>query len=295
LEVRRILVVQNNRLTALNHLGLTILQAKVYVALTELGQATAKKIAQIAHEDRAEVYRTISKLQKLGLVEKIITAPTIFAAIPMKEGLHILLERKTHEYGEVIAETNELLQQIRKPKDEKMMKGESKYILIPEKEASAHRFIKELRNAQTSYDCIYTCGDYRNRLSRVAENFKRPLKKGVKIRFLTYKPESGKTMLETVQTLKKSGSFEVRYIPKFTEGQFGMIDKKEVFISTSVAPYDATAVPNIWSNNPNLLAIIQNYFELMWRTSTETDPKYRQAPSDNILKNLCELKIRCLE
>jgi hypothetical protein len=149
------------------------------------------------------------------------------------------------------------------------MQGQSEYVLIPEKEAGAHRFIKELGNAQTSYDCIYTCGDFRNRLSIVAKEYKKALKKGVQIRFLTYKPENGKTMLEAVQTLKKSGSFEVRYIPESTKGQFKMIDKKEVFINTSLAPRDSTASPSMLSNNPNLLAIIQNYFELMWRTSAE--------------------------
>jgi sugar-specific transcriptional regulator TrmB len=263
------LVAQDKRITALNHLGLTILQAKVYLALTELGQATAKEISQIAHEDRAEVYRTVPTLQELGLVEKEITVPTIFVAIPLKEGLHILLEGKTNEYGEIIEETNEFLQQIRKPEEIKPLTGESEYVLLPAKEAGAHRFVEELRKAQTSYDCIYTCGDYRDRLANVAKYFKSLLNKGVKIRFLTYKPENRKKVMETIQALKKIGSFEVRYIPKSIIGQFGIIDKKEVFISTSVAPREPATAPAIWSNNPNLLAIVENYFELMWQTSTE--------------------------
>jgi sugar-specific transcriptional regulator TrmB len=88
------LAAQDKRIKVLNLLGLTILQAKVYLALTELEQASAKEVSQTAHEDRAEVYRTVYKLQELGLIEKKITTPTIFIAPPMKEGLRILLERK---------------------------------------------------------------------------------------------------------------------------------------------------------------------------------------------------------
>jgi len=37
-------------------------------------------------------------LQQKGLIEKVITAPTMYKATPMEEGLEILLREKTSEY-----------------------------------------------------------------------------------------------------------------------------------------------------------------------------------------------------
>ena len=50
-------------------LGLTFVQSKVYLALIKAGFATIKTISKTAQLDRSEVYRGISELQRLGLVE----------------------------------------------------------------------------------------------------------------------------------------------------------------------------------------------------------------------------------
>ena len=51
-------------------LGLTLLQAKAYLALSQLGKATVKTISKTANVARQDVYRVMLALEKLGLAEK---------------------------------------------------------------------------------------------------------------------------------------------------------------------------------------------------------------------------------
>jgi sugar-specific transcriptional regulator TrmB len=93
----------------LRQLGLTALQAQVYLTLSKLGKATIKTIATTARIDRANAYRVMSKLMKLNLVEKMITNPIVFKAVGVNEALQMLLERKAKEYQEIEAKAKDLV------------------------------------------------------------------------------------------------------------------------------------------------------------------------------------------
>lgn len=69
------------------NLGLTYLQAKVYVTLLRLGDvgAEVRKIASASVIARQDVYRILPALQKMGLVEKVVAIPTIYRPIPLEE------------------------------------------------------------------------------------------------------------------------------------------------------------------------------------------------------------------
>jgi sugar-specific transcriptional regulator TrmB len=78
----------------LTNLGLTIVQARTYLALAKLGTATIKTISKSANIARQNMYNVMPALQQKGLIEKVITTPTMYKATPMQEGLEILLREK---------------------------------------------------------------------------------------------------------------------------------------------------------------------------------------------------------
>lgn len=81
----------------LNSLGLGLSEAKVFSALSKLGASTAGTISKTSGVAREFVYRIMPNLMKKGLVEKIITSPEKFKAVPMKNAYTILLRRKEEE------------------------------------------------------------------------------------------------------------------------------------------------------------------------------------------------------
>ncbi len=95
-------------------LGLTTLQARAYLALSSLGYAQTKALSKISHIARQDLYRIMSSLQKQGLVEKTIRSPATFKATPMKEGIAMLLQRKTEEYNNLQIETERMVNIFRR-------------------------------------------------------------------------------------------------------------------------------------------------------------------------------------
>ena len=55
----------------LRALGLSVLQARVYLSLLEIGEADAEAISQKTRMPQQEVYCTLRDLQELGLVKEI--------------------------------------------------------------------------------------------------------------------------------------------------------------------------------------------------------------------------------
>ncbi len=75
-------------------LGLTLLQAKIYLSLSEFEKAEIRKMSKASNVARTDIYRLMPELEKLGLAEKIIASPTSYRATPLNEGFSILLENK---------------------------------------------------------------------------------------------------------------------------------------------------------------------------------------------------------
>ena len=71
-------------------LGLTKYQARAYIALLDLGETKASRIAHLSGVPRGRIYEVLEGLQAAGLVEFLPSVPRGYRAIP----LHHFLERK---------------------------------------------------------------------------------------------------------------------------------------------------------------------------------------------------------
>jgi hypothetical protein len=142
------------------------------------------------------------------------------------------------------------------------------FVMIPEKEV-ARRTIEALENAQTSMFSIVSWRKFSNLMLNARKfRLKRALKRGVKLRFTTEKPEDAKLMPKIVETYRKKYSFEVRYLPAAPPAHVGLFDRKEVFINTSTSD-GLTETPLLWSNSTSLIAVVHDYFEILWLTAME--------------------------
>src|SRR5450756_977142 len=149
-------MIQNDDLhiQILMNLGLTLLQAKVYLTLAELGKAEVTRISNASNVARPDVYRVISTLEKIGLVEKIIATPTMYKATPIKEGVDILLQNKTQEYNELQQRTMYLINSHKSDDMITLQKEESQFVLISSKTLLKRKWKIEDSTTQTCIDVI---------------------------------------------------------------------------------------------------------------------------------------------
>jgi sugar-specific transcriptional regulator TrmB len=249
-------------------LGLTFSQAKVYIALLRIGTATIKSLSKYSKVARQETYRIVDELQESGLVEKVIAKPSEFKAVPMKNCVSILIEHQKSEISKHEKEASELLQKLKEITAEAPLQEEkSEFILVPEKEAVFVRTTKALENSQRSMNSIISRKKFLYLMFN-AEKFglQKAMKRGVKLRFITEKPEDENPVLDIVKTLEKNYPFRVKYLLDPPSAHIGLFDEKELFINTSTIA-GLTETPLLWSKNRSLAAMARDYFEIMWLTA----------------------------
>jgi sugar-specific transcriptional regulator TrmB len=259
---------QGEDVQALTSVGLTVLQAKVYLALVTLEQATIKAISKTAGVARQDIYRITSELQKYGLVEKVIVTPNEFKVIPLKDGISILLQRIHEERAEADGKVMKLMERY-KDNDAKanLIEEEPKFVLVPEKDVSLS-IKRAIENAQISVDTITTLIRFRTGMFDFDEILTEALKRGVKFRFIIDKPEDQKSLPEISKALTENPLFKLRYGHHPPLAVIGIFDKREVIISTSTIT-GLGETPVLLSNNHCLLLMAQNYFEMAWITAAE--------------------------
>ncbi len=264
---------------ALTCLGLTVLQAKVYLALTSSGKATIKTISKTANVARQDIYRLVAELQELGIVEKIITTPNEFRAIPLGDGINILLKNKQRESSEA---RKKALKLIRRHKNENPTvqpeKERPQFIMISEKKALAIKLKEIIETAKESIDSTCSWKKFPKGLGMLGVAVEKALRRGVRIRFIVEKPEHINSWPKTAEILMKNPYFKVRTIPYPPTGILAIYDKKEALLATSTSG-NAVGSPALWTSNPGLLAIAQEYFEQMWLTSKIEECKTRSKTS----------------
>jgi sugar-specific transcriptional regulator TrmB len=243
-------------------LGLTTRQAEVYLTICKLGQATVKTIATTMQIARAEVYRATSGLQKFGLIIKIISTPTIFRAIPLNEGLSFLLQRNAEKYEDKCRQAIQFLRHI---KIEKLIPEDVQYYLTSGVQAANRQHLEDLSKLQISTDGIFLWRGILFVIDSNVEAYRKALKKGVKIRYIADIPRDEK-MPRCIETLKEIGCFEMKSAMIVPNAGLAILDKKKVNIIT-VPRGLRKKMEVLSSNNPTVLELAQEYFELKWQSA----------------------------
>lgn len=79
--------VNPERIRKLRDFGLTEYQARVYLALLDLGTATASQVPAISRVPRTRIYATMQQLHEKGLVEIIPETPLKYTPVPFSSYL----------------------------------------------------------------------------------------------------------------------------------------------------------------------------------------------------------------
>ncbi len=257
-------------------MGLTILEARVYLALAKAGKATIATISKTSKVARPDVYRTLAKMQEKGLVEKILAIPTQFKLIPMKQSLLTLLENKRNEFLEVQEKTTELFLNFKENNSKSTLREDEAQLRLISEQATVRREKGVLDAVQRSFDEVTTWSYPHTALFVDMDDVTEALQRGVKIRVIIDKPDE-KILSDIIEKLKKYPAFKIKYLPNAPKALMSVYDNKEAWICTCTQPVQKEC-PSLWTNNPCLLAILQDYFEILWLTSME-EPKLNQHKS----------------
>lgn len=245
-------------------LGLTTLEAKVYLALAKRGESPAKTISKASKVSQPDVYRVLTKLEDHGLIERIIAIPRRFRATPMDEGLALLLQRRDNQSAMLHKKATELAQSFKanNKKPAAPHADPAQFILVPG--VHVHRIRNAVDNAQNSVLCFTSLDMFRKVRFVTEDVWKKGVQRNVKFQFIIGKPHDKKVTVEIDPTLENNDNFEIKFIRGFMPCMI-LTDEREIFLRTEMN----LQAPVLWSNNALVIAMIENYFKTLWEMVDE--------------------------
>lgn len=236
-------------------LGLTVLQAKVYLALATSGPYTGRATASSTHIATNDVYRILHELQEKGLVEKIVTKPTMYKSVQINDGLSSLLESKKEEYIETKRQVKALSNAIGEIRKQDRAPQSDPQFIITSQIKTLIKMHEKLANASTNSIDFVLPIKTKQALYKYSEFIDPAIKRKVKIRAITIDKEKNQS--------SKNPLFEVRTVPDINQ-PIGMhiFDKQQVTLAMS-----EKATPSLWTNNAHIVILAQAYFEELWNNA----------------------------
>lgn len=258
---------QDTAVDTLVDLGLSLLQAKTYFALATSGTQTGRAIAKIAKIAPQDIYRLLGELAEKGLVEKIISKPAKYRAIPLASGLKELLRRRQEETEKLVKEA----EWISKAAEAFPVTDEEcgEFRIIPQKEPIDRMAHEIFLTAQKSVDLMNETQEVLSLHERHLESKKAALKSGVQIREIIGKSTPDAHLPTSLLNLVKTApSLKVRMLDSPPIARLMIKDSKEVFFATSLKP-GTLSQPFLWTNNLIIVQIVQQWYNGIWSTAEE--------------------------
>ena len=252
---------KTDKIQTLTNLGLTHTQAKVYLNICTFGTMNAKKVSNDSKTHRQDTYRVLNELFTLGLVEKLLNKPVEFRAIPLNEGLNLLLERRNEATRELKKESLRIIKSL-DPTHLEKAEEEHKLILISSKETILTETEKLLTAVQKS---LYVMSPPQSLVPWVfahQELFEEASRRRVKVRFITMRTKHD-DLPKALEFSSKHTNYEIKLIPNKPEVSFGIYDKKSIVFELSTREGFLKSQV-IVSDNPCLVELGLLAFESVW-------------------------------
>jgi sugar-specific transcriptional regulator TrmB len=244
-------------------LGLSLNQARVYLAILQLQKTTAGQIAKFSKVRREDVYRILPSLEKMGLIERFIGKPSRIQATPISDALTFLLAEEKKKAEERLSGMRVAVQKLSlKDWKRSLPEEESIYILVAGKKAILVKTSLLIRNSRKEVALIADKGRIMLILSQLSDDCKQAIKNGAQIRLLFEETSADILLKEKVQKLIDGASVHVKFHRK-PLNHFIISDDTEALIAGSKKSGIGES-PSLWTNNSNLIGVLRTSFEFDW-------------------------------
>jgi sugar-specific transcriptional regulator TrmB len=245
-------------------LGLSLNQARVYLAILHLQKTTAGQMAKFSKVRREDVYRILPTLEKMGLIEKLLGKPSKIRATPISDALSFLVAEEKKRFDERLSGMRSTVQRLSlKDWKQPLPEEESIYILIAEKKAILAKTSGLIRNSRKEVALIADKERIILILSQLSDECKQAIKNGAQIRLIFEGDSTDILLKEKVQKLIDGASVHVKFHRK-PLNHFIMSDDTEALITGSKKSGIGES-PSLWTNNSNLIGVLRTSFEFDWK------------------------------
>ncbi len=256
-------------LARLGMFGMTEYEAKVYLTLLVRGAQEASKVSKTSGLPRPHTYSVLKSLQMRGLVTVIPEAVNRYRAVPLDEGLDVLIEEKEKQFDSLRNAKDLLLSEI-KPK-ESIPSENHAIVQLYNGRQNVYKLIDEMfRRCEHRADIMTTSHGivrFYKYFSDVASEFR---SKDIRVRFMApVTPEVRE------YARKLAALVELQHIDSMPPIRFVLVDSQEVlFAEYPEDDFKSTGrETGIWINQEDLARMMQTLFDNTWKNTTPYPPE----------------------
>ncbi len=251
-------------------LGFTSYEAKVYMALARLRDASPAEVSRLSGVPRNRCYEILYGLESRGFLMAAPSKPARFRILSLEKLKDAVEEKKSH-LDEVGSEAERIIKSLAM-QDESGANPQKLWIIKGQKNI-VQKIAFELKSIRhESLACVRNLQDYSTTLRNTRESFER----GVKTRIIcsVTGENSGK-----VRKLISAGA-DIRAYDEKKFGPFGtrfsVFDRKKCRITLGKPEIkNSEDYITVWSESPSLSALLAMQFDTMWKMAQPAEKKLK--------------------
>ena len=194
---------------ALEEIGLTKGEIKVYLALLKTGQSSSGAIAKEAQVSRSKLYSILDKLSKKGLIGHILKGKVMYFEAMEPRRIINYIDDKNKQ----LEEKKKIIESMLPELEKKQNKKQNKSTLFEGFKAIKNFYLgilDELKNGETYFIIGATYGENKPGVKEFFENYHRQRsERKIKVKMLANSDEKN----ELVKTVYSNS--EIRYLPRY--------------------------------------------------------------------------------
>ncbi len=256
-------------LSKMSMFGLTDYESRVYLTLIVRGGLEASKVSKYADIPRPHTYSVLKALQMRGLVTVIPEAVNRYRAVPLDEGMDLLMEEQEKQLSYLRSAREELLSEI-KPKESVPTNNQS-IVLLYYGRQNVYKLVDEMfARCEHTCDIMTTAHGlvrFYKYFSDKASEFRG---KDIKVRFIAPVTPQVEDF-----AFKLSQLVELRHISYLPYMRVVLLDEREVlFAEFQDDDFKSTGKETgIWINQEELSKMMKTMFENTWQNTTPYEKK----------------------
>jgi sugar-specific transcriptional regulator TrmB len=263
-------------------LGLTHIDARVYIFLAKKGPIKAGDAAKALRIKRQQFYRSLKNLQSKAIVSATLERPARFSAVSFEKVIDLFIRAKLEEAKKIEHDKTALLSSWQAIQVGEAPDTSARFMVIEGRNIIYSRIKQMIDETKSQLSIISTVTGLAraDQFGILDASFKHPLRSKLKFKFLTHLTEHNVDTIKSFlkETPKTELRFELRN-PNLGLSLFPRMvirDDEEVMffitpkVDESMSEQDKVC---LWTNCKSLVHSFLAMFEDLWRNSTDIERK----------------------
>ncbi len=260
------MLLEDEDIKLLTQIGFTGNQSKLYLTLLKIDKASGTQLAKHSGLPRPVVYRTLKEIQKMGLVEQELTKPYKFKAIPVKDGLEILMIQRLQQYKEMREKTRSFLAKYQHDEKQNLPASESKFIIVEGKDRVIQMMRLMNNKVKKTVRIISTYRRWLHSLEYCVQNYRKALTRNVKFQVILETTEDQIVFPKKMNTLLTNDNFSLRIHKRPLKTNLGIFDEHALMFNLFPS-HTLEESQTLWTNHTSFISMSKDHFSKIWTKS----------------------------